>query len=315
MKNIYFILVLLFITTCSYSQTACPGTPTVEYAGKTYHTLKIGTQCWLQENLDVGTMIDSMANPGNNGIIEKYCFGNNPANCNTYGGFYQWNEAMQYDTAEGTQGICPIGWHIPKYAEIQILETAVNGEGNTLKEIGQGTGLGAGTNTSGFSALLSGDRISNGTFINLGRFTGFWSSTKYNDIGAYGRSLDNETNYIAHFWDYKVCGFSIRCLKDGATGINDHSDNTLPKSIDLLQNFPNPFNPSTTISFTLPERTNVVMTIYNDLGEKVAVLFNGEKEAGTHSVEWNAGKFVSGVYYYELKTETFTSVKKLILMK
>jgi hypothetical protein len=88
-----------------------------------------------------------------------------------------------------------------------------------------------------------------------------------------------------------------------------------PATFDLCQNFPNPFNPTTTISYTLPERSKVVLSIYNELGQKVAELFNGEITAGSHSVEWNAGKFVSGVYFYELKTEKFTSVKKLILMK
>jgi hypothetical protein len=108
---------------------------------------------------------------------------------------------------------------------------------------------------------------------------------------------------------------SVRCIKDASTGINDHSNNTLPKSIDLLKNFPNPFNPNTTISFTLPERANIILSIYNELGEKVAVLFNGEEVAGMHNIVWNASKFVSGVYFYKLKTEKFTSVKKLILMK
>ena len=110
-------------------------------------------------------------------------------------------------------------------------------------------------------------------------------------------------------------GYSVRCLKDASTGINDHSNNTLPNSIELFQNYPNPLNPSTTISFSLPVRSNVVLSIYNELGEKVAVLFNGTKEAGLHNIEWNASKFVSGVYFYELKTDRFTLTKKLILMK
>ena len=108
---------------------------------------------------------------------------------------------------------------------------------------------------------------------------------------------------------------NVRCIKDTSIGINDHSNNTLPKSIDLLQNFPNPFNPTTTISFSLPERANVILSIYNELGEKVAVLLNGEKEAGMHNVNWNASNFVSGVYFYELKTEKYSTTKKLILMK
>jgi hypothetical protein len=110
-------------------------------------------------------------------------------------------------------------------------------------------------------------------------------------------------------------GNSVRCIKDTYTGINDHSNNTLPNSIELFQNYPNPFNPSTTISYTLPERSRVVLSIYNNLGEKVAVLFNGEEEAGMHNIVWNARKFVSGVYFYELKTEKYRAIKKLSLMK
>ena len=128
-------------------------------------------------------------------------------------------------------------------------------------------------------------------------------------------SLNGSISVIDFPYYLKGTGYSVRCLNDAATDINDHSNNTLPKSIDLLQNFPNPFNPSTTISFTLPERTRVVLSIYNEIGEKVAELFDGEKAAGYHSIEWNASKFVSGIYFYELKTEKITSVKKLILMK
>jgi hypothetical protein len=113
----------------------------------------------------------------------------------------------------------------------------------------------------------------------------------------------------------KGIGYNVRCLYDISTGINYHSNNTLPKFFDLSQNFPNPFNPSTTISFSLPERANVILSIYNEIGETVAVLFKGEKEAGTHSIEWNASKFVSGIYFYELKTEKYQAVKKVILMK
>ena len=65
----------------------------------------------------------------------------------------------------------------------------------------------------------------------------------------------------------------------------------------------------------MPERTRVVLSIYNEIGENVAVLFNGEEEAGIHNIEWNASKFVSGVYFYELKTEKYRAVKKLSLMK
>lgn len=192
----------------------CPGTPTVDYAGKTYNTVQIGSQCWLRENLDVGTMIQGVDTAKNNGIIEKYCYNNDLANCATYGGLYQWYEAMQYSTTPGVQGICPTGWHIPTLAEFQTLSTTVSGDGNALKAIGQGTGGGAGTNTSGFSALLSGYRYSNGTFYYLGNYTNFRSSTEVNTYYAYCMHLANNDSYIYYNNNYKDYGYSVRCVKD-----------------------------------------------------------------------------------------------------
>jgi uncharacterized protein (TIGR02145 family) len=119
------------------------GTNIITYAGQTYNTVLIGSQCWLKENLNLGTRIDGSSDQTNNSTIEKYCYDDNDANCTTYGGLYQWNEAMQYVTTAGTQGICPTGWHIPTYAEFQTLVTAVSNDGNALKAIGQGGGSGA----------------------------------------------------------------------------------------------------------------------------------------------------------------------------
>jgi uncharacterized protein (TIGR02145 family) len=195
----------------------CPGLPTVEYEGKIYNTVLIRNQCWLKENLNIGVMINS-TNSGfqqtNNGIIEKYCYNNNAANCNTYGGLYEWPEAMQYLTTPGARGICPEGWNIPTYTELQILASAVGNNGNALKAIGQGTGSGMGTNTSGFSALLSGTRNYNGNLGYLGYYTNFWSSTEYNAANASNLSLDYSYSIINFGYSYKEYGFSVRCLKD-----------------------------------------------------------------------------------------------------
>jgi uncharacterized protein (TIGR02145 family) len=315
MKKFYLVIFILFYCGFSYSQNPCPGTPTVTYAGKIYNTVQIGSQCWLKENLDVGTMIDSLANPSNNGIIEKYCYGNNPANCTIYGGFYQWNEAMQYVTTEGTKGICPTGWHIPTKAEYQSLATTVSNNGNALKAVGQGTGSGAGTNISGFSALVAGYRIYFGYFYDLGYYTYFWSSTEYSATGAYDMYQYSNDSGIGFLYNVKVFGFSVRCAKDATTGINDHSNNTLPKSFDLLQNFPNPFNPNTTIQYSIAERSSVTLKVYNMLGREVAELVNGSKEAGNYEVNFDATKLVSGLYVYTLKAGSFSVSKKMLLVK
>ena len=90
----------------------------------------------------------------------------------------------------------------------------------------------------------------------------------------------------------------------------------------LNQNFPNPFNPSTTIQFNVPERSIINLTVYNIIGQKVAVLVDGEKEAGFYSLEFNAenlpdGKagLSSGIYLYRLQSSDFVQTRKMIFLK
>ncbi|MDH3267971.1 MAG: T9SS type A sorting domain-containing protein [Ignavibacteria bacterium] len=90
----------------------------------------------------------------------------------------------------------------------------------------------------------------------------------------------------------------------------------LPTVYALEQNYPNPFNPSTTIEFSLPEDvSNVKLSIYNALGERVAELVNSSLTAGKYQYQWNAQNVATGMYIYELRTDKFVSVKKMILMK
>ncbi len=116
-------------STCSRPNGDCPiSVPSfacgdlVSYAGESYPTVKIGTQCWFAENLNVGTRVSGSSNMSNNGTIEKYCYDNSESNCNTYGGLYQWDEMMAYSTTQGTKGICPSGWHLPRDSEWYTLE-------------------------------------------------------------------------------------------------------------------------------------------------------------------------------------------------
>ena len=93
------------------------------------------------------------------------------------------------------------------------------------------------------------------------------------------------------------------------------SDYTSSYSFSLSQNYPNPFNPKTTIRYSLPEKSDISINIYNQLGQKVEALFEGEKEAGQYTISWNAEHFASGVYFYELAAGNHRDVKKLILLK
>jgi hypothetical protein len=90
----------------------------------------------------------------------------------------------------------------------------------------------------------------------------------------------------------------------------------IPAQYALEQNYPNPFNPSTVIEFSLPENVgNVKLSIYNALGEKVAELVNTTLTAGKYQYQWNAQNVATGMYIYELRTDKFVSVKKMILIK
>ena len=88
-----------------------------------------------------------------------------------------------------------------------------------------------------------------------------------------------------------------------------------PTTFYLAQNSPNPFNPVTTIAFGLPEADNVELRVFNLLGREAAELVNGWMEAGAHQVQFDASKLSSGVYFYMLKTDNYSSVKKMLLVK
>jgi N-acetylneuraminic acid mutarotase len=83
----------------------------------------------------------------------------------------------------------------------------------------------------------------------------------------------------------------------------------------LEQNYPNPFNPTTKIGFGIRENSRVRLSLFNSIGEEVAILVDGEIEQGFHQVEFNAGNLPSGIYYYQLKTGSYTATKKLLLLK
>jgi Secretion system C-terminal sorting domain len=92
----------------------------------------------------------------------------------------------------------------------------------------------------------------------------------------------------------------------------------MPKDFILYQNFPNPFNPSTTIRFELKKRSKVLLRIIDPLGKLVTVLLNNEMEAGTHNVMFNTSKFPSlssGVYYFILTTGNTSESKGMVLIK
>jgi len=187
--------------------------------GKKYSTVLIGTQCWMAQNLNFGTKIPGSTTQTNNGIIEKYCYNNDENNCTTYGGLYQWDEAMQYSTTEGTQGICPNGWHLPADAEWTILTDYLGGAtiaGGKMKEAGYSHWLSpntGATNSSGFNSLPGGYYLY-GSFYELTISVSFLSSSQNGAPNAFNRYIYYDNEFVGRDGGSRLFGYSARCLQD-----------------------------------------------------------------------------------------------------
>ena len=89
----------------------------------------------------------------------------------------------------------------------------------------------------------------------------------------------------------------------------------VPSTYSLSQNYPNPFNPSTKIKYSIPQSSNVVIKVFNVVGDEVSILVDGQKQAGTYELTFNAENLPSGVYFYQLKAGDFIQTKRMILIK
>jgi len=242
-----FFFILYLLTSCKDDEdttptvvdknygTPCEGVPTVDYGGQVYNTVKIGDQCWLRENLNIGTMLNSSDTLRNNDTIEKYCYQNEITNCDKFGGMYTWNELMNYvDTIP--QGICPEGWHVPSDSDWKILEGtldslyAVNDTvwdttgwrgynvGGIMKKMGSDDwyypNVGA-KNTFGFSAVPGGIRyFEEKTFDKVLAANYLWTSTKKEDSDAWFRLLSYGHADIKRSFTNTENAFSVRCIKN-----------------------------------------------------------------------------------------------------
>jgi len=211
----------------------CPGTPTVVYEGQVYNTIQIFSQCWIKENLNVGTMIPGGNYQSNNGIMEKYCYSNNSDSCTKYGGLYQWDEMMQHATQQGIRGICPPGWHLPTDEEWKVLEGAVDSQygigdpfwdhyqdyrgydaGMNLKTVSGWRTNGNGVDLFGFSGLPGGSLYGISDFMDIG-FSGFWwTSTQYGSNISWYRVINFDSPKITRYFFNKLSAFSVRCIRD-----------------------------------------------------------------------------------------------------
>ncbi|MCE1189163.1 MAG: T9SS type A sorting domain-containing protein [Ignavibacteria bacterium] len=160
------------------------------------------------------------------------------------------------------------------------------------------------TNNAGFHVLRSTDQVN---WADLGFVAGNGYSATAHDYSF----VDSKTVQGTMYYRLKQVD------NDGTTNYSNTLEVTVkqPVSYSLNQNFPNPFNPVTKISFTTPAVGNAKLTVFNCLGKEVAVLINSSLAAGKHEYTFDGSKFSSGVYYYKLEAGNFVAMKKLILMK
>ena len=142
------------------------------------------------------------------------------------------------------------------------------------------------------------------------------SSTFVGNGGVGPRQVVAMNNLRYNITTYDGNGYSIPEGRFESSLSVDDEANEFPSDYILYQNYPNPFNSSTVIEFSLPENiSNVKLSIYNALGEKVAELVNTALVAGKYSYQWNAQDIATGMYVYELRTDKFVAMKKMILIK
>ena len=205
----------------------------LEYGGQYYSTVQIGSQCWMAENLNIGTRINegvSQSGPE----IQKYCYNNSDINCTTYGGLYQWNMMMQNSTDSIVQGICPDGWHIPTDYEWEVLESTLDTkyslghaewagggfrglDAGTYLKSPQGWGAGNGSELSKFIGKPAG-LWNRSNFVHWSEYAAFWSSNENNSgTHAIDRYLGAESAKVGRDQWEKNYAFSVRCLKNKPT--------------------------------------------------------------------------------------------------
>lgn len=152
-----------------------------------------------------------------------------------------------------------------------------------------------------------------GSYENNPDLRGAGTTNVQNDYAFTDQSAAPGETYWYRLADVDFSG--ARTLHTPISVIAGENTGGIPQQFALAQNFPNPFNPGTTIRFELPEAANVNLSVFNLLGEKVAEVLNRELPAGTHQTTWDAGNLPGGVYFYQLQTPKFTATRKMILLK
>lgn len=196
-----------------HGEGPCPGIEQFTYHGQVYNTVKVGSQCWMKENMNWSTGV-------------SWCYDNDEDNCQKFGRLYNWETALS---------VCPEGWHLPTDKEWKVLEAETDGYyplnhsewdktgwrglhvGLRLKSRFEWISNGNGIDAEGFNAFPGGYSFVEG-FAHLGNEAFFWTSTEDEKTSyqAWYRKLSSDSKKISRGNGYKSWGRSVRCVKDGA---------------------------------------------------------------------------------------------------
>ncbi len=166
------------------------------------------------------------------------------------------------------------------------------------------TDISTSVNPAGFGLSSSGEEVwlENSTGVVIDNYTfGAMAETQ-----TFSRVPNGGTFYLVN---------ALTKGTDNQSTVGIEKETEIPSGYALLQNYPNPFNPTTTITYQLPKEGFVELKVFDAVGREVALLVSEVKPAGSHQVNFNAGRLASGVYLYSLKTASFSQVKKLMLLK
>lgn len=220
----FSVICFLFIQELN-AQNVIPQNDSIVYDidGNLYHTIKIGNQIWMKENLKVTRYRngDTIFNVGDNNLWVKLKTGalcnydNNENYKEIYGLLYNW-----YALGD-TRNIAPEGWHVPSNEEITALADYLGGyqiAGSKMKEADtihwQSPNTGA-DNSSGYSALPGGTRYgTDGSFGGIASYALFWTTSSNSPDFSFKYSLDYDKSELIHNYYYKFVGYSVRCIKD-----------------------------------------------------------------------------------------------------
>lgn len=198
MKSKHLLATISFYIVATSLMAQVAGTINDARDGKTYQTVKIGTQTWMAENLNFKTSTGS------------WCYDDSIKNCDIYGRLYDLETAVSS---------CPSGWHLPSDEEWSTLINFLGGDsvaGAKMKSLKLWIDSSPEVNnSSGFNVLPAGSRANNdGPFYGLGENTYFWSDTDNDFYSAWERCLRGNRTRVSRDADHHTYGYSVRCLKN-----------------------------------------------------------------------------------------------------